>query len=96
MLSQFVVYSLVMLPLLIGSVKIGFHDTTPSLHLVAIKNKALRVAVFKKRHLRKLQQNIINMHEKSNELLASYIWKYNDLSEDDKYLIESILSMLLD
>jgi hypothetical protein len=59
------------------------------------KNSYLRLIVFKKKIFVKLYKNCYKCYNINFETLNQIMYKYNSLSEDDKTILETILSLCI-
>ncbi len=73
------------------------HSITSNQNNLRLRNLGLRIIVFKKKKLNKLLVNFHkigeNYYNKSLVLTANGVNYYNELSEDDKMLLDAVLSL---
>ena len=78
---------------------ISIYSTSTNYNNLRLRNYGLRLIVFKEKKLNKIllevKKIIENYHNKSIIITAQGINTYNELSEEDKLILETVISLYL-
>ena len=93
----FIKMNIVFLVLLFNIINFVFINCINQQHKLTYNRFTLRCIIFKEKKLaktiKKMKNHIEIYHNKSIVTLAEWITTFNDLSEDEKTLIETIISL---